>query len=599
MLRFAVRWLAVVLAVLVTTPALAQGKFDQYPAFASQYVQPRKVTVWTPDGYDGKTPLPVIYMQDNQQLWDPSTTWNGQSWDVANTMTRLIKSGQLPPAIVVGIDNGVMLRGREYLPQKIYDRLPAEVRKRTAKSWGGEPLSDPYLKFLVTELKPFIDSHYATKSDAQDTFILGSSMGGLIAFYAQAEYPDVFGASASLSMHWLLEYTGTPPDPKVHAPEVIQAFDDYLSSSRLTTEGRVYVDQGSQTLDANYRPYSLLFEAMMKRRGWPEGPHFSSQIFPGQDHSEKSWASRLDVALEFLLNRHVVASGSLITLHDVPSKFVKPRDVHVWLPDGYDPSAAQTYKVVYMMDGQNLFEPSPWSHADWGVADTLPGLIASGKVPPAIVVGVDNIDQRTAEYDPQRIYELLPPDYQARARDFAGGAAPNSDNFLRFLVTELKPAIDAAYKTRTGPDSTSIIGSSSGGHVALYAQGQYPKVFGASASLSMPWLMANPAKDDAGIHADVAVLTTAYRMWLKGTGMVPGRNRIYTDQGTVGLDALFTPYEESAVAMFRKEGWTDRDFAAPVYDGAEHSETFWRQRIAVPLQFVLGPAASPPAGANH
>src|SRR5262249_4544174 len=163
-------------------------------------------------------------------------------------------------------------------------------------------------------------------------------------------------------------------------------------------------------------------------------------------------------------------------------------------------------------------------------------------------------------------------DYQARARDFAGGVAPNSDNFLKFLTTELKPAIDAAYKTRPGPDSTSIIGSSSGGHIALYAQGQYPKVFGASASLSMPWFMAGPPKSDVDIRADVAVLTTAYRMWLRGSGLLPGRNRIYTDQGTVGLDALFTPYEASAVAMLRKEGWGEDALAAPVYDGAEHSE---------------------------
>ena len=587
------RWLLAWLCLLVAaTPAAAQGRFETWPAFASRTVAPRNVTVWLPDGYDPKTPLPVIYMQDGQQLWDASKTWNGEAWGVAQTMTRLIKAGRLPPAIIVGIDNGGLLRGREYMPQKIYDRLPPDVRARIASGWGGEPLSDPYLGFLVDELKPFIDAHYATLGDAPHTFIMGSSMGGLIALYAQSEYPQVFGGSASLSMHWPLDNPSSLPDAKVQAPLVIKAFADYLAASPLTTDGHVYVDQGSATLDANYRPYSLRFEAMMKQRGWTEGAHFSSQIFPGQDHSEASWASRLEVPLQFLLNGHVVARGSLITLPGLPSKFVEPRDIHVWLPDGYDPGAARTYRVIYMLDGQNLFEPSPWSHADWGVAETLSGLIESGKVPPAIVIGVDNIAARTAEYDPQAIYSLLPPDYQARARDFAGGAAPNSDNFLKFLVTELKPAIDAAYRTEPGPAGTSIMGSSSGGHIALYAQGQYPDVFGASASLSMPWLMASPARDDVDIEADTAVLTTAYRMWLAGTGMKPGRNRVYTDHGTVGLDALFTPYAQSATAMFARSGWGDGNFAAPVYDGAEHSEVYWRRRLAVPLAFVLGAPAA-------
>ncbi len=89
--------------------------------------------------------------------------------------------------------------------------------------------------------------------------------------------------------------------------------------------------------------------------------------------------------------------------------------------------------------------------------------------------------------------------------------------------------------------------------------------------------MADPAKDEAGIRADTAVLTTAYRMWLQGTGMKPGRNRIYTDQGTAGLDALFTPYEQSEVAMFRSQGWGDGNS---------------------PRQFMTAPSTAKPSGGN-
>ncbi len=271
----------------------------------------------------------------------------------------------------------------------------------------------------------------------------------------------------------------------------------------------------------------------------------------------------------------------------MPSHFVAARDVTVFVPDECQAANARC-AVVYMMDGQNLFTPSQYSGADWGVAETLPKLIAAGDVPPAIVVGVDNTAERTQEYMPQRVYDLLPADYQARVRAFEDGQPPKSDAYLSFLVTELKPFIDRTYAVKTGPESTSIIGSSMGAHIALYAQGQYPQVFGASASVSMPWLMASPAKDDVRIAADAAVLKTAWAMWLKRTKMRPGRNRIYTDQGTVELDGQFTPYETAIVPVFAAVCWRDGvDFAAPVYEGAKHSEIDWRKRLDVVMRFVL------------
>ena len=579
------RYLSLLLFVLAT-PALAAPKFDSYAQMASQYVQPRDVTVWVPDACQA-TACPVLYMQDGQALYDGKKSLSGVGWGIGDTLTKLIDAKTVPPAIVVGIDN-TDKRGREYLPQKIYDRMPAGARARIAKNWGGEPLSDGYLKFVVTELKPFIDRTYKTLPDAAHTYVMGSSMGGLISFYAQAEYPDVFGASASLSMHWLLDNPWVNiPDARTNAPEVARAFEDYVATTGLNSaHNRIYIDQGTETLDGHYRSYSLAFEAMMKARGWTT-PAFSSQIFPGENHSEGAWAKRLDIPLRFLLSGKVAKSGTLIRYPQVPSQFVQPRDVQVWLPEGYDPG--KRYRVVYMMDGQNIFDPSPYAGVDWGVMDTLPGLIAEEKVPPAIVVAIDNIPARTAEYMPRRVYDIMPADYQQRVRDFEDGAVPNSDAFLQFLVLELKPMIDRTYATVSGPEGTSIMGSSSGGHIALYAQGQYPKVFGASASLSMPWLMASPAKDDAHIRADTAVLTAAWGMWLDRSGMKPGLNRVYSDQGTVGLDGLFTPYDVAITAMMRAHGWNETVFASPIYEGAQHSEKDWRVRVAVPLEFVLKP----------
>lgn len=269
-----------------------------------------------------------------------------------------------------------------------------------------------------------------------------------------------------------------------------------------------------------------------------------------------------------------------------PSQYVQSRDVTVFVPD--ECQAKTRCAVVYMLDGQNLYTPSQYSGADWGVADTVPKLIREGRIPPTIIVGIDNIEARTREYMPERVYHLLPKDYQVRVRAFESGEAPNSDNFLKFVVTELKPFVDGKYSTYADADHTAIMGSSSGGHIALYAQGEYPHVFGASASLSMPWLMASPAKDEAHIKADAAVLRTAWSMWLKTSRMKPVRNRIYTDQGTVELDSLFTPYEAAITPVFPSAGWTEgRDFKAEIFDGARHSETDWCKRLDVPLVFML------------
>ncbi len=181
----------------------------------------------------------------------------------------------------------------------------------------------------------------------------------------------------------------------------------------------------------------------------------------------------------------------------------------------------------------------------------------------------------------------MPPAYQARIRAFEDGAVPASDDFLKFLVTELKPFIDTTYATVRGPEGTSIMGSSMGAHIALYAQGEYPDVFGASASLSMPWLMASWAKDPAGIAADRTTVTNGWRAWLDTTRLQPGRNRIYTDQGTVGLDGEFTPYSESATTLLLNRGWRPDTFVSRVFPGAEHSEKDWRKRVTIPLEFLM------------
>src|SRR5262249_20224624 len=150
---------------------------------------------------------------------------------VDEAMTDLIRTGKIQEAIVVGVWN-TPRRVQEYLPARmILSRKPGKEREAVFRELARSGikidekglLSDAYLKFMVEELKPFIDRIYRTKPDRGSTFIMGSSAGALISLYAVCEYPDVFGGAGCVSTHWpigdglMIEYVKDRlPDPKTH-----------------------------------------------------------------------------------------------------------------------------------------------------------------------------------------------------------------------------------------------------------------------------------------------------------------------------------------------------------------------------------------------
>jgi len=143
----------------------------------------RRVWIYLPVGYDGsKKKYPVLYMHDGQNVFDEATSAFGE-WGVDETLDTV--GGQHKQVIVVAIDNGGEKRMNEYSP---YDM------EKYGKGEG-----DQYVDFLVQTLKPFIDKHYRTLKDEKNTFIAGSSMGGLISFYAILKYPKVFGGAGVFS----------------------------------------------------------------------------------------------------------------------------------------------------------------------------------------------------------------------------------------------------------------------------------------------------------------------------------------------------------------------------------------------------------------
>jgi len=286
-------------------PNVPVGKIVRLDRFPSQYVAPHDVDVWLPPDYPKQAPYAVLYMFDGQNLFGGREAGKMQSWHAAATAAQLIAAGKTRPFIIVGIANAQSLRMSEYFPQKPWEALtPAQRRTLFAQQLGTfqilpvAPYSDAFLKFVTQELKPAIDRRYAVDARPEATFAMGSSMGGLIAWYALAEYPGTFGGAACLSTHWPGPYLSLDAKTDDPAPD---AFVDYIRQHFPAPDRhRIYFDHGTKTLDAYYGPIQQRVDQLLRTKGWT-GSHFESRVFEGAEHSEKSWAARLAIPMTFLL----------------------------------------------------------------------------------------------------------------------------------------------------------------------------------------------------------------------------------------------------------------------------------------------------------
>ena len=180
-------------------------------------------------------------------------------------------------------------------------------------------------------------------------------------------------------------------------------------------------------------------------------------------------------------NPGMQVTGTVHTCAEFASAHVAARRVDVWLPPSYAADPTRRFPVLYMHDGQNLFDPAlSYTGIDWDVDGAITRLAAAGEIREAIVVGVWNTPRRLYEYMPTApIADLLPP-AGADGMPPPGVDLPVSDAYLRFLAEELKPFVDAGYRSLPGPADTLVMGSSMGGLISLYALAEYPGVFGAA-----------------------------------------------------------------------------------------------------------------------
>ena len=228
-------------------------------------------------------------MHDGQNLFDPATAMGGETWGVAEALARLMAAGTVRPTIIVGIFNHIN-RWEEYWPERPLTHPHAAQLRQQFESILTVPVrSDDYLRFLASEVKPFIDQTYRTWPEGDQTFVRGSSMGGLISLYALCEYPDVFAGAGCLSTHW---------------PAVDGIILPYLEDA-LPTPGahKLYFDYGTATLDALYEPLQKPVDAVLERKGYTEGKDWLTRRFKGAEHNEAAWRVRIDLPLTFLLGQ--------------------------------------------------------------------------------------------------------------------------------------------------------------------------------------------------------------------------------------------------------------------------------------------------------
>lgn len=285
-------------------PKVVSGKIERIENFQSTYITARNIDIWLPEGYNEKLKYAVLYMHDGQMLFDPDQSWNKQAWNIDDVATDLLNNKKIKNFIVVGIWNGGQTRHTDYFPQRPFEQLTqiekdtvtAQLQRVGRTTAIFQPQSDKYLEFIVRELKPYIDKKYSVHTNRKNTFMAGSSMGGLISIYAICEYPKIFGGVACLSTHWPGTFTlDNNPVPK--------EFLNYLKTNLPNPKShKVYYDYGDQTLDALYPEIQKKVDSLMLEKGY-DNNSWITRYFPGENHSEESWNKRLDIPLEFLLKK--------------------------------------------------------------------------------------------------------------------------------------------------------------------------------------------------------------------------------------------------------------------------------------------------------
>ncbi|MXP47422.1 hypothetical protein GRI43_08515 [Altererythrobacter luteolus] len=280
---------------------VAEGTIFETGPFAVEGLPDQKLTIWLPPGYatSGRR-YPVLYMHDGHNLFDPAQSNFNKVWAADKAIIGLAERGTIEPHIIVGMWPHGEDRYRQYLPQFAAENAAGSLRDSVIEiALGRNIVSARYLEWIADELKPQIDADYRNLTRPPNTAIVGSSMGGIMSCYAIVERPDIFGRAACISSHWPI---ALPESAEANKAQVDAIWRDWLSEKLGDPDGRrIWMDHGTETLDAYYPPYQTEIEKSFMAAGWNKGTDWRSEQYDGAEHEENAWAERLPEVLGWLL----------------------------------------------------------------------------------------------------------------------------------------------------------------------------------------------------------------------------------------------------------------------------------------------------------
>ena len=288
----------------VASPALGwadapPGRIETLPGIGAGKQGDPRVRIWLPPGYEnGALSYRTLYMLDGQFVFE--TDSDGENFATDCRVARLTNAGRIQPTLIVAIDNLEEDRFLQYMPETIYERAKGDLRNaidlELARTKGRPLVSRQFIQYLTQRLKPFVDAHYRTRPGRLNTAIFGASMAGVMAGAIFVEAQQAFGRGACMSPNWPIYNMRM-----IDHPQLLSIWPDYFSRLGAPAGRRLWLDHGTQMMDAGMAPHQVKIARRLTKLGWRRGRNLETRVYQGAGHAFAKTAAQMDELLAWLL----------------------------------------------------------------------------------------------------------------------------------------------------------------------------------------------------------------------------------------------------------------------------------------------------------